>query len=92
MLDNPPLDGAALGVECTNARAERQLAWLRRTAGDEAIRAAVAQLPATKRPWPLNVARLLGLKLPPHIDVDPSAPAAFFATAKALLSKKGPSS
>lgn len=78
-----------LGVECTNARAERQLAWLRRTVGDDAIRDAVVRLPGAQRRWPLNVARVLGVRLPPHLDVDPSTPAAFFASAKAMLTKGG---
>lgn len=78
-----------LGVECTNDWAQRQLVWLRREVGDEAIRTAVAQLPPGRRPWPANVARQLHLQLPPHLEVDPSTPAAFFASARALLSKKG---
>lgn len=87
--DSTPAD---LGVECTNAWALRQLAWLRHVAGDDAIREAVGRLPSGRQPWPLNVARQLGIQPPPHLMVDPATPAAFFASAKALLGKKGPRS
>ena len=41
--------------------------------------------------YPVAVlAKVLRVKLPDHLSVDPSTPAAFFATAKALLGKKGP--
>ena len=83
------LPSVELGVECTNGRAERQLVWLRRTVGDDAIRDAVARLPGAQRPWPFNVARVLGVRIPSHLDLDPATPAAFFASAKALLGKKG---
>lgn len=92
MTDMPAAE-PDLGVECTNDWAQRQLVWLRREVGDEAIRVAVAQLPPGRRPWPANIARQIGTRLPPHLQVDPSTPAAFFASAKALLAgKKGRSS
>jgi hypothetical protein len=83
-----PSDELDLGVACTNDWSRRQLAWLRAQVGDPAILEAVAQLPPGRKPWPLNVARQLGLRLPEHLAVDPSTPAAFFAAAKAMLSGK----
>lgn len=88
------LEAAAevLGVRIDNGRDLRRFAWLRTTVGDEALRTAVGQLAGARQRWPANIARVLRLELPPQLDIDPSDAKAFFASAKAMLSKKVPRS
>ncbi|WP_312283590.1 hypothetical protein [Candidatus Igneacidithiobacillus taiwanensis] len=55
--------------ELTNDRARREWQWLCREVGETVARAALARLPGKRRPYPLNVARVLGIELPPEKDL-----------------------
>ena len=48
----------------TNERAEREWAWLVARVGESTALDALARLPGGRRPYPLNIARVLGLALP----------------------------
>ena len=60
--------------ELTNERAEREWAWICSRVGEERARAAIGEIPGTRRRFPLNIARALGLTLPPP-DQLPLSPA-----------------
>lgn len=53
----------------TNARAEREWQWILRQVGPERAIAALEQL-GNRKPYPVNVARLLGLELPSALTND----------------------
>ena len=55
----------------TNDRAVREWAWLCQRVGEGAARAAIARLPGQRKPFPLNIARVLGLRLPPPEQLPP---------------------
>ena len=55
----------------TNDRARREWAWLCQRVGESAARAAIARLPGQRKPFPLNIARVLGLRLPPPEQLPP---------------------
>ncbi len=57
--------------ELTNERARREWQWLCREVGETVARATLARLPGKRRPYPLNVARALGIELPPEKDLPP---------------------
>lgn len=50
--------------ELTNLRAEREWKWLCQRVGEARARAAIARIPGNRRPFPLNIARVLGVDLP----------------------------
>lgn len=58
----------------TNDRARREWAWLVAQVGDQTARDAIARLPGNRKPYPLNVARVLGLTLPDNLASAPPAP------------------
>lgn len=62
---------APLAPLLTNARAEREWAWILRQVGQERAQEALTQL-GNRKPYPLNAARVLGLKLPSHLATDPT--------------------
>lgn len=73
----------------TNERAVREWAWLVERFGMEACQAALDGLPGSRRPYPLNVARQLGVTLPDGLETAPTPAAdarAHLAGIKALLS------
>ncbi|BCX90013.1 hypothetical protein MIN45_PP27 (plasmid) [Methylomarinovum tepidoasis] len=51
--------------ELTNDRAKREWLWLCRKVGEKRARAAIARIPGKRRAYPLNIARVLGIELPP---------------------------
>jgi len=51
--------------ELTNDRAKREWLWLCRRVGEQRARAAIARIPGKRRAYPLNIARVLGVELPP---------------------------
>lgn len=55
----------------TNTRAVREWQWIVSQVGEEQARAAIARIPGKRRPYPLNIARALGLRLPPELAVAP---------------------
>ncbi|WP_312283598.1 hypothetical protein [Candidatus Igneacidithiobacillus taiwanensis] len=57
--------------ELTNNRARREWQWLCSQVGETVARAALARLPGKRRPYPLNIARVLGIELPPEKDLPP---------------------
>jgi hypothetical protein len=57
--------------ELTNDRARREWQWLCREVGETVARATIAALPGNRRPYPLNVARALGVALPPEEKLPP---------------------
>lgn len=50
----------------TNDRAAREWQWLINRFGDAAVRDAISRLPGGRKPFPLNVARVLGVEFPPE--------------------------
>jgi len=57
--------------ELTNDRARREWQWLCREVGETVARATIAALPGNRRPYPLNIARALGVELPPEEKLPP---------------------
>ena len=57
--------------ELTNDRARREWQWLCREFGETVARAMIAALPGNRRPFPLNIARALNVKLPPDEKLPP---------------------
>lgn len=59
--------------ELTNERAKREWQWLCEEIGENRARAAIGKLrkKGTQRPYPLNIARIEGVKLPPEEDLPP---------------------
>jgi len=57
--------------ELTNDRARREWQWLCSHVGETVARATLARLPGNSRSYPLNVARALGIELPPEKDLPP---------------------
>lgn len=55
----------------TNPRAAREWAWIVQQVGEQAALEALGKLPGNRRPYPLNVARVLGLRLPPDLAQEP---------------------
>lgn len=55
----------------TNDRARREWAWLCQRVGESAARHAISKLPGQRKPFPLNIARVLGLRLPPPEQLPP---------------------
>lgn len=55
--------GNGLAPLITNQRGKREWEWLVRQVGEERALAAIAAL-GGRRPYPLNVARVLGLEIP----------------------------
>lgn len=58
--------------ELTNERAEREWAWICARVGEERAKAAISEIPGTRRPFPLNIARALGLTLPSPEQLPPA--------------------
>lgn len=56
----------------TNERAVREWAWLVERFGIDACQAALNGLPGGRRPYPLNVARQLGVTLPDGLEAAPT--------------------
>lgn len=48
----------------TNEQAKKEWAWICATVGEHTARSAIALLPGGRKPYPLNIARALGLHLP----------------------------
>lgn len=72
----------------TNERAVREWAWLVERFGIDACQTALNGLPGGRRPYPLNVARQLGVTLPEGLEIAPTPAAharAHLADIKALL-------
>lgn len=58
-------------VKLSNPRAEREFDFLIKEVGEEKIIAARALL-GTRRAFPLNLARIMGVKLPDHLQYLPA--------------------
>ena len=58
----------------TNARAAREWQWIISQVGERRALAALEQL-GNRKPYPLNVARILGLKLPSALAIEQTPPA-----------------
>lgn len=54
-----------------NDRARREWHWLCQRVGESAARHAISKLPGQRKPFPLNIARVLGLRLPPPEQLPP---------------------
>lgn len=68
----------------TNERAKKEWAWILERVGPQAAQEALETLQGAQRPYPLNVARKLGLKLPEHLS-EPPAPRSVAHTHLAAL-------
>lgn len=55
-----------LEPELTNERAQREWKWLCSRVGEDRARAAIAQITGSRKAFPLNIARVLKLDLPPE--------------------------
>lgn len=60
------------GVLILNARDERAVAWLIDQAGYEAVQEACGKVAGRRRPYPSNLAKVLGLVLPDSVTLCPS--------------------
>lgn len=58
----------------TNDRAKREWQYIVERVGESRALEAISQLPGNRRPYPINVARILRIKLPPDLEKDPPAP------------------
>lgn len=58
------------GVLLTNDLACKQLAWLLQQHGQDSLRQAIAGLVGRRRPYPLNIAHVLGVRLPSFSDAE----------------------
>ncbi len=65
------MEGREMEPELTNDRARREWQWLCREVGETVARATIAALPGNRRPYPLNIARALGVALPPEEKLPP---------------------
>lgn len=76
----------------TNERAEREWAYIIERVGIEAAQNALESLTGQQRPYPVNIARKLGLKLPTHVSeplpADIAVAHAHIAKLKELTNKK----
>lgn len=57
--------------EITNERAAREWQWLCDEVGEIAVRGHIAKVAGRRRAYPLNIARALGVKLPPEDRLPP---------------------
>lgn len=60
------------GVILSNELGRKQLAWLLKVRGHDAVIQAVAALAGRRRPYPTNLARAIGVRMP-HFDAEDSA-------------------
>lgn len=58
----------------TNERGKREWEWIVGKVGLDAAQNAIQALSGNQRPYPLNIARKLGLKLPEHLSAPVAAP------------------
>lgn len=71
----------------TNDRARREWAWIVERVGAQRAQEALEGL-SGQRPYPLNVARKLGLKLPPSLaEAPPASPEVALAHIAALRAR-----
>lgn len=52
--------------QLSNERARREWQYLIDRVGAERAQAAIAQIPGHRRPFPLNIAKVLGIEIPPE--------------------------
>lgn len=57
----------------TNERGKREWEYIVSRVGEERARAAIAQIPGNRRPYPLNIARVLGIKFPESVINPPAS-------------------
>ena len=70
-------------------RDRRALAWLQTQATDAQIAAAIVGLAGQRKPYPSNIAKILGLQIPADTALTPkSAGKEKFAALKAILQKE----
>ncbi|MCX7689055.1 MAG: hypothetical protein N2045_13915 [Fimbriimonadales bacterium] len=72
----------------TNDRARREWDYIVQRVGEAAAREAIKKLPGNRRPYPLNIARVLGIKLPQELATAPASKEvarAHIAKIKAML-------
>lgn len=80
--------GVDLGIVIQNPRDERTLAWLLRTAGEAAVRDAVAQLAGQRRPYLSNITKVLGVTPPADLErADRQTAQAALAAIRARLAR-----
>lgn len=60
------------GVLVLNARDERAIAWLIDQTGYESVEEACGRLAGRRRPYPSNLAKVLGLTLPESVALCPT--------------------
>ena len=63
----------SIGVIVTYSRVQRVLDWLITQVGQEVVLAACGKLAGARRPFPSNVAKALGLKVPDDLVLTPKA-------------------
>lgn len=84
------MDDDTLGLIISSARNRRELAWLRSHVSDDVIRDAVVQLAGARKPFVLNVVRVLGLELPNLAETPPDVARELIAELKASIKISGP--
>jgi hypothetical protein len=65
---------AASGPIVESARDQRALDWLVARFGEAAVREAISRIPGKRRPYPSNIAKALGAKLPSDEDLYRATP------------------
>lgn len=58
----------------TNDRSKREWQYIVERVGEKRALEAISRLPGNRRPYPLNIARVLNIKLPAHLADDQPAP------------------
>lgn len=69
----------------TNERGQREWDWIVEQVGLKSARNAIQALSGGQRPYPFNIARKLGLKLPKWLSEPPAAPRSVAHTHLAAL-------
>jgi hypothetical protein len=68
--------------EITNERGRREWLWIVSRVGERAALEAIGRLPGAKKPFPMNIAKVLKLSLPDERDL-PQTPEAIDASRQA---------
>lgn len=65
----------SVGLIVSNSRDQRVLDWLIAQVGQDAVLAACNELAGARKPFPSNLAKVLGLKVPDDLVLTPKADA-----------------
>lgn len=66
-----PASGNVFKPLVTNSRDQRVLDWLVSQVGKEAVLGAITKLAGARQPFPSNIAKILGIKIPKDLAIAP---------------------